>query len=395
MNVPDPALRHRIRPRFLILAGLTGAFALLSSTMSKTPTLPLFAHHLGADPAAIGATAMASTIPGILISLPAGLLRDRLGARPLLLLALFVFATAPFLYLLVTDIAQLALIRFYHGFATAIFGTALTAEIAERFRGKRGQALATYSAMSTVGRSCAPFLGGFLISTTGFPGVFLGCGAAALAALVLGIRLPAVRPRSQARETHTKTSVAAVWHDPIIRATSLVEATQFLVYGAVEAFLALYTTRTGWPAWKTGILLGLQLVSVVFLKPYFGRLSDRHGRARFIRAGLVAGAVSLCALPFTHAFVPLLVINMLFGAGFAATTAATSALVGDRSRAGGFGAGMGLLRTIMDVGQATGPVLTGVAVAIGGYHLAFPLLGVLLAAVLLLFVSDTRATQVP
>ncbi|MDA8389258.1 MAG: MFS transporter [Gammaproteobacteria bacterium] len=389
-----PHRKTRLRPPFLILAGLTGAFALLSSTMSKTPTLPLFAHHLGAGPVAIGATAMASTIPGILISLPVGLLRDRLGARPLLLLALFVFATAPFLYLLVTDIGQLALIRFYHGFATAIFGTTITAEIAERFRARRGQVLATYSAMSTVGRSCAPFLGGFLISVTGFTGVFLGCGAAALAALALGIRLPTVHPRSQARKTRTKISVAAVWHDPVIRTTSLVEAAQFLVYGAVEAFLALYTTRAGWPAWETGILLGLQLLSVIFLKPYFGRLSDRHGRARFIHAGLIAGAVSLCALPFTHAFAPLVGINTLFGVGFAATTAATGALVGDRSRAGGFGAGMGFLRTIMDVGQAIGPALTGVAVAIGGYHLAFPLLGVLLAAVLVLFVSGTRKAPI-
>ncbi len=358
--------------------------------MSKTPALPIFAHHLGAGPAAIGATAMASTIPGIFISLPAGLLRDRFGSRPLLLLALFVFATAPFLYLLVTNIGQLAGIRFYHGFATAIFGTAITAEIAERFRARRGAALSTYSALSTAGRSLAPFLGGFLISKSGFTGVFLGCGAAALVALILGFRLPAARPKPEIRATRPQTSVASVWQDRLIRATSLVEATQFLVYGAVEAFLALYTTRNGWPAWRTGVLLGLQLLSVVLLKPYFGRLSDRHGRARFIRAGLLSGALSLFALPFATSFMPLVAINALFGVGFAATTSATSALVGDRSRAGGFGAGMGFLHTIMDIGQATGPLLTGIAVEIGGYRLAFPLLGTLLCVALLQFWRSAR-----
>ena len=59
------------RLSFLTAIALTGAFALLSSTMAKTPALPLFARALGAPPSLIGWTVMASTVPGILISLPA------------------------------------------------------------------------------------------------------------------------------------------------------------------------------------------------------------------------------------------------------------------------------------------------------------------------------------
>jgi DHA1 family multidrug resistance protein-like MFS transporter len=108
---------------FLLLISIIGGLALLSSTLSKTPVLPLFAHALGATPAEIGWIVMASTVPGILISFPAGALSDYLGKRTVMRVALVIFATAPFLYLLVTDVTQLILVRFYHGFATAIFGT--------------------------------------------------------------------------------------------------------------------------------------------------------------------------------------------------------------------------------------------------------------------------------
>ena len=39
---------------YFFLIALVGGFAILSSTMSKTPVLPLFARDLGASPEEIG-----------------------------------------------------------------------------------------------------------------------------------------------------------------------------------------------------------------------------------------------------------------------------------------------------------------------------------------------------
>ena len=52
------------------------------------------------------------------------------------------------------------------------------------------------------------------------------------------------------------------------------------------------------------------------------------------------------------------------------------------TRNGQFGASVGVLRTVMDIGQTIGPVLTGFLVAVWGYGVAFPVLaGVAAAAV--------------
>jgi len=362
--------------------------------MAKTPALPLFAHALGAPPTLIGWAVMASTVPGILISLPAGFLSDRIGIKPLLLAALFVFATAPFLYLLVHTIDQLVLVRFYHGFATAIFGTVVGAEIVARYPTNRGQALGTYSAVSTVGRSIAPFLGGTLISLASFPGVYIGCAIAGVLALTLGIKTSSdLYAPTGPKNTPTGGHLAAVLADRLVLMTSVVEALQYLVFGSVEAFLAVYAAQHGWPAWRIGLLLGAQLVVVVLSKPRLGHLSDRVGRRPVVLSGLALGTVAVVALPFTINFGLLLTINGLFGAGFAATTAATSALVGDRGRVGGFGTSMGVLRSIMDIGQAIGPVLTGALIQVGGYRVAFATLACLLIVAGTLFAIKTSGAH--
>ena len=159
---------------------------------------------------------------------------------------------------------------------------------------------------------------------------------------------------------------------------SLVEAAQYLVFGAIEAFLALYASSLGIPAWQIGIILGVQLVSVVFAKPLMGRVSDRSGRTAVIVPGLLIGTASVALLILAKGFVSLALLSLAFGIGFATVTSSTTALVADLTRGGRFGASMGVLRTVMDVGQSIGPVLTGFIVAHLGYASAFGTLSAVL-----------------
>ncbi|RPI48534.1 MAG: MFS transporter, partial [Betaproteobacteria bacterium] len=108
--------------------------------------------------------------------------------------------------------------------------------------------------------------------------------------------------------------------------------------------------------------------------------SDRLGRRAIIAPGLAIGIVSVGALPLAHEIVALSVLSLLFGIGFATVTSSTSALVADFAKEGQLGASVGVLRTIMDVGQTIGPVLTGFLVGSWGYGIAFPALAAVLAA---------------
>ena len=374
-------------PSFFILIAAIGGLAIFSSTLSKTPVLPLFALALQATPSEIGWIVMASTLPGILISFPAGALSDYLGRRRLLLAALVVFATAPFLYLIVSNAWQLMAVRFYHGFATAIFGTVASAAIAARYTTDRATKLSTYSSITIVGRSIAPFLGGFLISLASFQAVYIACAISGVLALAIGFLLRDSTPKVGQKLEMPRFwfSLRTVLRDRNIMLVSLIEAAQYLVFGAIEAFLALFAASLGIPAWQIGVILGVQLVCIVFTKPLMGKMSDRVGRKRVIIPGLLIGAASIVLLPYAPNFVGLTVLSLAFGLGFATVTSSTTAWVADLTQDKRFGSSMGVLRTVMDVGQSIGPVLTGWMVGYAGYGSAFTLLAVvLLGAALLL-----------
>ena len=382
---------------FFILIAAIGALAIFSSTLSKTPVLPLFAADLGATPQEIGWIVIASTIPGILISFPAGAISDFFGKRRVIVASLVIFATAPFLYLLVAESWQLMAVRFYHGFATAIFNTVATAALAAQYPQRRAAVLSTYSSVTIVGRSVAPFLGGLLISVANFQSVYWACAVSGVLAFAVGLMLPAEPARAQTtvRFPPFFAALRDVLSSRAIVLTSLVEAAQFLVFGAVEAFLALYAVSVGIPPWQIGIILGVQLLSVIVVKPLMGNLSDRLGRRAIIFPGLALGVVGVALLPLTANVFVLSILSVLYGAAFATVTSSTTALVADVTKNGQFGASVGVLRTIMDVGQTIGPVLMGFLIAGWGYGVGFPVLAMVIAASAILFVFVPKGANSP
>jgi len=382
---------------FLLLCG-TGLFAIFSSTMSKNPALPLFAKDLGATEANIGFIAAASTVVGVVTSLPAGALSDLYGRRRVILASTFIFASAPFLYLLVSNPWQLAAVRVYHGFATAIFGPVAMALVADLFQTGRGESMGWYSSATLIGRSVAPFVGGAVLwlAVSQYQWVYVLCGVGGLIALGIATRLP-VDNRTQAGASlgdswrKLRTGLGEVVRSRPILVTSATEALQYFSYGALETFLPLYAVFVAkLTTIEVGTIFLAQILTTALTKPIMGRTSDRIGRRPMIALGLLLSGACLAlvalsalvvgTLPTAGSFAVLLLIGVAYGLGLSVVTSSTSAYVSELAKAGSYGAALGVLSTIMDVGHSTGPMVTGLLVAGFGYQPAFLAVAVLLLA---------------
>jgi MFS family permease len=373
--------------------------------MSKNPVLNPFAHALGTPDSLMGFVASASTIPGILASLPAASLSDRLGRRKVLFASGIVFASAPFLYLLVNSWWQLALVRFYHGFATAMFVPVGNAFVAELFPSNRAERISIFSSATVVGRTIAPFLGGYILFVTnnGFHELYLAVGIAGIAAFVTGLLL--MKEKSQATEGSLSPrraglglleGWASVAGNRKTLVVSLVEASQYYAFGATEFFLVGYLREVAhFDSLSQGIILGSQLAIIPLLKPLMGRLSDKTGRTIPIVTGSLIGAFALGTIPFTVRFPLLLLISVLYGIGFSMVTASTPALVSELTDRTLVGTGMGFLGTIMDLGQTLGPIITGIVLGVGlGYLGSFASLTVILLVTCGIFIIS-GASRIP
>jgi DHA1 family multidrug resistance protein-like MFS transporter len=377
-------MKIRLSP-FLLLC-IMGGLAIFSSTMAKSPALPLFIRSMGVPLSTVGYIAAASTIVGIVVSFPAGMLSDIIGRRRVMLIAAVVFATAPFLYLLVTVPWQLVLVRVYHGLATAILGPVALAAIADTFQTGRGERMGWYSSATMVGRFLAPTVGGLLIFGNDFHWVYLADGVAGVLALLAAVRLPlASGPSESWREAVRQQrgrygqEVRSVLRHLGILATSGVEAVQYFAFGALETFLPIYwSEQLGYPDWKIGLLLSAQILAATVTKPVMGRLSDRYGRVRMIVSGLILGGIAAGTIVLSSDYLIIIALMALFGLGLATVTASTAALVADLSPSRGRGGAMGILSSIMDVGQASGPIIIGILVSAYSYLVALGSVGALL-----------------
>jgi DHA1 family multidrug resistance protein-like MFS transporter len=373
----------KIKPSPFLLLCIMGGLAIFSSTMAKNPVLPLFIRSLEVPISVVGFIAAASTLVGIVVSLPAGVLSDVIGRRRVILLAAIIFATAPFLYLLVTVPWQLVMVRIYHGLSTAILGPVAMATVADTFDEKRGERMGWYSSATMVGRFMAPFVGGALIFGDDFHWVFLATGIIGVLSLVAALRLSLFQAPSGStgeslkpeRGDIRKDIIAIIAHRGIL-ATSVIEAVQYFAFGCLEVFLPIYLhEQAGFSTLWIGLLFTVQIVVATLTKPVMGHLSDRHGRRPLITAGLALGGIAMALITCWQNYLVIVFLAGLFGLGLATVTAASAALVADLSPPSRHGSALGVLASVMDIGHATGPMAGGLLISVYNYSTAFGIVG--------------------
>ncbi len=399
-----------LESRYFAVLCIMGAFAILSSTMSKSPALGRFADSLGTPADLLGIIASASTIPGILISLPAASLSDVVGRRKVLLFAAFVFASAPFLYIFVSEWWQLVAVRFYHGFATAIFVPVTEALVAERFPAKRGERISILSSATGLGRTIAPTLGGLILALTAnsFHTLYLAVGTTGVTAFVLSFVFMS-EPKKEAVEPASPKNVAGKmfqgWRtlalNRSVLAVSFVQASQYYVFGAVEFFIIFYmgtlTANSQLSALYAGVFLSVSVATLIVARPVFGRVSDRRGRRTPIIAGSLIGCLLLLAIPFTAQFPLLLLISVGYGLSFAMVVSSTSPLICELAPQGLVGASMGFLCTMMDIGQTLGAFVSGIILASfsQNFTVLFVSLSLIMLASTAVYAASRKHSELP
>ena len=383
-------------------AGLcaTAFLAYCSYAICRTPLLPLYARELGASPAMVGVVMGASTVTGIFLKLPAGAWSDILGRRPMLIAGALVFATMPFVYLGVASLAALVCVRAVHGSATAIFGPVASASLSDIApTDRRATWLSTYATVQGLGQALGPVIAGYLIAASRYDLAFLVAGTLACATPLLAARWPVRAPAAVAsrRSTHLRQAVADVVRDPLILLTSLTQAAQFLLHGALSAFLPLFAHETlGLTPAELGWIFSVQVITTLAIRPLIGALSDRIGRRPLIAAGLMLCSGAVLAMSFAGSATVLTATLVSYAAGVAITSAATAAYITDLARRTRYGTAHGVFGSIYDVGDAMGPLLGGLLVAAVGYVWMFRTIAVVALAMALAFLAGSRrAARIP
>ena len=364
--------------------------------------LPIFARRLAELGAGIGALgvmtaafALAQTVGSPLL----GSLADRLGRRPLLLVAFAAATAANLVYPLVSSALWLILAYALEGVLEAgLVPSAMGVVAAVAPEARRARWVGVVMGGMGAGLVTGPVLGGLLYDRVSHAAPFVAaaaCGGVALLlalALVPETRTPEVRRREALRrrwaapESAPEASLAeSLPRPPTLFAVLLgIDFATSFAYAFIEPPLIFHAYgELHWSTTRFGVLAGAYGLAMVLGQIGGGRLGDRWGRGPLIFAGILLFGVLFPGLAFLRGFPALLAVAGLAGLGNALVMTGLSSLYLDltpeehRSRV------MGIKRAASSLGSVVGPLLVAVVAGPLGTR------GVFLAAGALIGVTAT------
>ena len=334
--------------------------------------MPVFARRLGelgSGVKALGFLSMSFALAQFVSSPLMGSLADRLGRRPLVLVALAAFAVA--------NVGFLIGIRALGGALTAgLFPASMgiiTDIVPDEERARWiGIVMGSYGA----GLIFGPVLGGVLYDVWGFAAPFAASAAmAAIAFIAAAILVPETRTREMRRretlrqrltvESTGQTPVQAPsWWGVLPRPLYvfgmllLLDFCATFVFAFIQPQMIFYIYEDlDWATTQFGFVAGAYGLAMVLGQTLLGRSSDRFGRKPMIAIGMILTAAFYASLTFVTSY-PLIVLSaVIAGIGEAFSSPARSAFYFDITTGQHRSRVVGIKGSASSLGGVVGPLL--------------------------------------
>lgn len=392
-NEHPPAGRHAVQVLICCAIGLT---CFLGAYM-RIPVLPLFAAGLGADTTQIGLINAAFMLSAGLLAVPAGLLSDRIGIRPVLMTGLVLMSGASFLIPLSSGPLMLALVYLVFGTGLSAFTPTMMSSVAQVTpRSHLGRAYSWYTTAVYLSMTIGPAAGGLLGHRVGIRQVFVVSGCliflALLAVLAFLPRHPPVGPENNAAHPAEQLSSGLLGNRRLMAALVGTLGGCF-GFGMFISFLPLHARALGLNVDQVGIIFAAQALVNVLLRIPFGHLSDRVDRGMMSSIGLIVCGIALGLTGISGSVVTLVLSAALLGGGMGICFTALSALVvvvmPPRQR----GLGMGLYNSSIYLGMMLSSASMGAVIRQTSFRTGYIVTGAvtLLMAIVFTFLYRTSS----
>jgi multidrug resistance protein len=348
------------------------------------PLLPRYARDLDLNPMKVGILFGSYAVALLLATFPVAVLTDRHGRKAPMLWGLAGLATTTLVFAVSKQYWLLVLARSLQGIAGAATWLPGMALLADHFPSEgRGRAMGTAFAAANLGVLLGPPLSGLLDQHLGPSAPFLlGAGLVALDAAGRVFLLPEAEPVRGPRLPFRQ-----LLSNPVIRLFAGAMALGSALWGLLESTLPLdLDRRFALSPALIGLCFAAMALAHTLTSPLMGQLSDRMGRVKVLRIGLL---LCLLLLPLPALLPrPWLVVLAMMGLGGTASllmSPCSPAVADQVERLGSqsFASAFSILNLAYSVGLMVGPLVGGALVQGLGLPLALGICGLGFGAYLL------------
>ncbi|HSF79867.1 MAG TPA: MFS transporter [Anaerolineales bacterium] len=348
--------------RILIALALCMALQMTGFVMIS----PLFARRFESFGAGVQALGMSAVAYGLTSSFSApfiGLLADRFGRRPILLLSLAGYVLAFTGYLFAASAWLLIMLRGLAGVFTAGLLPAMLSIVGDLAPGnRRAQWLGIVNGGASAGWIGGPVLGGLLYDRFGYIVPFATSIALAAGALLLAVFMI---PETHTSSAHLarlhpawKNGLQALTARPAFFLLLLVSFGVMFAWAFIEPQFMFYAyDDLGWTSSQLGLVMSAYGVAFMLGEFALGQLSDRLGRKPVLVLGLALFSAQFVGLLVSRDVTWIVVSFILAGLGNALYDPALSAMILDITPPEHTASMMGLKSTASSLGNLLGPAL--------------------------------------
>ena len=349
----------------------TGVLVALALSMALQMTgfvmiLPLFARRFesfGAGVEALSMSALAYALASTVAAPVVGLLADRYGRRPIILLSLSAYTLAFSGYLFATSAWLIILLRGLAGMFTAGLIPAITSIVGDLVsENHRAQWIGIVNGGASVGWIIGPSLGGFLYDQFGYFVPFTASIAMELVALLLAGSLV---PETYSPSLHRGIPRApGMLGFPKLPSMSTFYLLMLISFGVMFAwafiepqFMFYVYDDLSWTSSRLGLVMSIYGLACMLGEFALGQLSDRLGRKPVLLLGLTLFSSQFIGLVIFRDATWIMVSFVLAGLGNALYDPALSAHLLDITPSEHTARIMGFKAMAGSVGNMLGPGL--------------------------------------
>ncbi len=330
------------------------------------PVFPFLIDKLGASGSALGILVATAALTEFLFGPIWGSLSDRVGRKPILMIGMFGFALAMFLFGIANQIWLLILFRALSGILSSATISTTMAYIGDSTSEKaRGGGMGILGAVGGAGTVIGPGIGGLLAGGSLATPFFVSALLALLSLLLVALLLPESLPLEARGSQEQKIKLVRfgeLW-SAVTGPIGLLLLIAFLAtFGTsnFESVFGLYMLRklAYGPEQVGGILTLVGAIALIGRGLLTGFVTEHWGEPTVIKASLIVGAVGFILLLLANTYPTVLLTTGIFTCSITFLRPSIHSLTSKRTTVGQ-GASMGLSNSFVSLGRVAGPLYAG------------------------------------
>ncbi|MDH5542711.1 MAG: MFS transporter [Nitrospinota bacterium] len=337
------------------------------------PVIPVIGAEFSVTPAEVGLIISSYTLPGVLFILFLGVLADKIGRKPILVVSLTIFSVAGGAIYWLDDFYWIVAFRFIQGIGGAALPAISTVLVGDLFHEDlRLKVMGLNAAVLSVGTAAFPFIGGTL-ATVSWKAPFLMFWLGLPLALFVIVYLK--EPEFQKRENfleyfnHAKRYIFTFKSIFAFLVGLLIFV---LLYGGVLTYLTFFMgNHFSMSPFSIGIYIASSSFASAIIAPLSSQIEKLIGRRAMLVLGFLFLATAFLLVLYIPSQVWLFLVMLLVGSCMGITLPLVQSIVAGLSPSEYRGLLVSFYGMTIRLGQTIGPPLLAVVLLFGDLREVF------------------------